>query len=86
MVLAPNMFLTPRWSLEPHVFCVLSYQSAIISQRELGLLGDGWHRRKQLKRQERMRGRKVPNIFGRVRRSDEIRDGLFAVLSGFYFI
>jgi hypothetical protein len=33
-----------------------------------------------------MRGRKARNIFGRVRRSDEIRADLFAVLSGFYFI
>jgi hypothetical protein len=65
--------------------CVV-YQAAIISQRELLLLGDRWLRRKQPKRQERTRERKPPNIFGRARRSDEIRAGLFAVLSGFYFI
>jgi hypothetical protein len=57
-----------------------------MSQRELRLLGDGWLRRKQLKRQERKRGRKPQNIFGRARRSDEIRADLFAILSGFYFI
>jgi hypothetical protein len=57
-----------------------------MSQRELRLLGDGWLRRKQLKRQERKRGRKPRNIFGRARRSDEISADLFAVLSGFYFI
>jgi hypothetical protein len=57
-----------------------------MSQRELRLLGDGWLRRKQLKRQERKRGRKPRNIFGRARRSDEIRADLFAILSGFYFI
>jgi len=49
-------------------------------------IGDGWLRRKQPKRQERTRERKAPNIFGRARRSDEIRADLFAVLSGFYFI
>ena len=56
-----------------------------MSQRELRLLGDGWLRRKQLKRQERQRGRKPRNTFGRARRSDEIRDNLFAILSEFYF-
>jgi hypothetical protein len=66
--------------------CVV-YQAAIISQRELRLLGDGWLRRKQTKkRQERQRGRNPRNIFGRARRSDEIRADLFAILSGFYFI
>ncbi len=55
-------------------------------QRELRLLGDGWLRRKQLKRQERTRGRKPRNIFGGARRSDEIRADLFAILSGFCFI
>jgi len=67
-------------------FLRVVYQAAIMSQRELRLLGDGWLRRKQPKRQERTRERKAPNIFGRARRSDEIRAGLFAVLSGFYFI
>jgi hypothetical protein len=57
-----------------------------MSQRELRLIGDRWLRRKQPKRQERTRGRKAPNIFGRARRSDEIRADLSAVLSGFYFI
>jgi hypothetical protein len=57
-----------------------------MSQRELRLLGDGWLRRKQLKRQERTHERKARNIFGRARRSDEIRADLFAILSGFYFI
>jgi hypothetical protein len=57
-----------------------------MSQRELRLVGDGWLRRKQLKRQERKRGRKPRNIFGRARRSDEIRGDLFAILSGFCFI
>ena len=57
-----------------------------MSQRELRLLGDGWLRSKQPKRQERKRGRTPLNIFGRARRSDEIRAELFAVLSGFYFI
>jgi hypothetical protein len=72
----------------PQTLCFLCvvYQAAIISQRELLLLGDRWLRRKQPKRQERTRERKPPNIFGRARRSDEIRAGLFAVLSGFYFI
>jgi hypothetical protein len=56
-----------------------------MSQRELRLLGDGWLRRKQPKRQERKRERKPRNIFGRARRSDEIRADLFAILSGFYF-
>jgi hypothetical protein len=65
--------------------CVVA-QAAIISQRELRLVGDEWLRRKQPKRQERTRERKGPNIFGRARRSDEIRADLFAVLSGFYFI
>jgi hypothetical protein len=65
--------------------CVV-YQAAIISQRELLLLGDRWLRRKQPKRKERTRERKAPSIFGRARRSDEIRADLFAVLSGFYFI
>jgi hypothetical protein len=65
--------------------CVV-WQAAIISQRELLLPGDIWLRRKQLKRHQRTRERKAPNIFGRARRSDEIRAGLFAVLSGFYFI
>jgi hypothetical protein len=57
-----------------------------MSQRELRLLGDGWLRRKQLKRQEIKHGRKPRNIFGRARRSDEIRADLFAILSGFCFI
>jgi anaerobic glycerol-3-phosphate dehydrogenase len=62
------------------------YQAAIISQRGLRLLGDGWLRRKQPKRQERKHGRKLRNIFGRARRSDEIRADLFVILSGSYFI
>ena len=57
-----------------------------MSQRELRLLGDGWLRRKQPKRQERKSGRNPLNIFGRARRSDEIRADLFAILSGFCFI
>jgi hypothetical protein len=57
-----------------------------MSQRELRLLGDGWLRRKQPKRQERKHGRMPRNIFGRARRSDEIRADLFAILSGFCFI
>jgi hypothetical protein len=57
-----------------------------MSQRELRLLGDGWLRRKQPKRQERKHGRKPRNIFGRARRRDEIRADLFAILSGFCFI
>jgi len=57
-----------------------------MSQRELRLLGDGWLRKKQPKRQERKSGRKPLNIFGRARRSDKIRGDLFAILSGFYFI
>jgi len=72
----------------PQTLCFLcvACQAAIISQRELRLLGDAWLRRKQPKRQEKTRERKPPNIFGRARRSDEIRAGLFAILSGFYFI
>jgi hypothetical protein len=55
-------------------------------QRELRLLGDVWLRRKQTKkRQERQRGRNPRNIFGRARRSDEVRVDLFAILSEFYF-
>jgi hypothetical protein len=61
-------------------------KDAIMSQRELRLLGDSWLRRKQLKRQERMRGRNPRNIFGRARRSDEIKADLSAMLSGFCFI
>jgi len=57
-----------------------------MSQRELRLLGDGWLRRKQPKRQEIKHGRNPRNIFGRARRSDEIRADLFAILSRFYFI
>ena len=57
-----------------------------MSQKDLRLPGDGWLRRKQLRRQERTRERKAPNIFGRARRSDEIRADLSAVLSGLYFI
>jgi len=72
--------------MNEYSFLCTVYQAAIISQRELRLLGDGWLRRKQPKRQERTRERRVPNIFGRARRSDEIRAGVFAVLSGFYFI
>ena len=48
--------------------------------------GDIWLRRKQPKRRERTRERKAPSIFGRARRSDEVRPDPFAVLSGFYFI
>ena len=57
-----------------------------MSQRELRLLGDGWLKRKQPKRKEKTRERRAPNIFGRARRSDEVRADLLAVLSGFYFI
>ncbi|MGB6873274.1 MAG: hypothetical protein WBE46_03905, partial [Dehalococcoidia bacterium] len=51
----------------PQTLCFLCviYQAAIMSQRELRLLGDGWLRRKQPKRQERKSGRKPLNIFGR---------------------
>jgi hypothetical protein len=75
-------------SNHPQTSCFLRvvYQAAIILQRELRLLGEGWLRKKQPKRQERTRERRPPNIFGRARRSDEIRADLFAVLSGFYFI
>ena len=74
-------------AVEPQTLCFLCivYQAAIISQRELRLLGDGWLRRKQPKRQESQRGRKGRNIFARARRSDEIGAGLSAVLRGFYF-
>jgi len=57
-----------------------------MAQRELRLLGDRWLRRKQPKKQERMRGRKARNTFARARRSDEIKADLSAILSGFYFI
>jgi|GEM_PF-3498730 hypothetical protein len=77
-----------RASSYPKTLCFLCVvcQAAIIAQRELRLLGDGWLRRKQPKRQERKHGRKPRNICGRARRSDEIRADLFAILSGFYFI
>jgi hypothetical protein len=52
----------------------------------LHLLGGVWLRRKQPKRQERKRGRKPLNIFGRARRSDEIRADLVTILSELYFI
>jgi len=66
--------------------CVV-YQTAIILHRELRLLGGRWLRRKQTKkRQERQRGRNPRNIFGRARRSDEVRADSFAILSEFYFI
>jgi hypothetical protein len=77
-----------KTSSYPQILCFLCvvYQAAIISQRELRLLGGRWLRRKQQKRQERTRGRKARNTFGRARRSDEIRADLFVILSGFYFI
>jgi hypothetical protein len=70
---------------EYNSLCVV-YRAAIISPKGITFAGDIWLRRKQPKRQERTRERKAPSIFGRARRSDEVRPDLFAVLSGFYFI
>jgi hypothetical protein len=85
---SPASGFEDKASSYPQTLCFLCvvYQAAIMSQRELYLLGDGWLRRKQPKRQERKRGRTPLNIFGRARRSDEIRVDLFAILSGFCFI